>query len=612
MNQPIATTDSLRSLITGLGDPLLDKSASVMYGHTFLTDLQLLNSYRNTWLAKKIVNIPALDALRKWREWQADQKDITLIETEERRLGLKLKLLQAKTLARLWGGACIYIGDGGDASKEFVPESIAKGGLKYLTVMSRREMVAGELEVDPTLEQYGQPKAYQVANATTFLDIHPSRLVLQVGDAHPDPWNMLTNVGWGDSVLQAVWTAVTNADATAANIASLVFEANVDVYKVPELMEHLANAQYRGKLIDKFTLANIGKSVSKALITDADEEYDRKQISFSALPDVLQQFLIIVSGAADIPLTRLLGQSPSGLSSTGEHDMKNYYDRVSSIQTLEIGPAMHRLDEALIRSALGKRPEEIFYTWAPLEQMSEKEQAEIGKLHAETANILMTTGLFAPEEMREVVGNQLVEDGFYPGLADLLKENGDTLPEFDLERRATEAGVKALENPQPDPNAPPTNDAAPRTLYLRRDVVNADEIIKWFKDQGVPEVYAPESLHVTIIYSKTPVDWMKMGQPWEARLEVPEGGPRLLEKFGDAGDVLVQLFASSELQWRHALAKEIGATSDFPEYQPHISISLRAGEVDLVNLKPYQGPIVLGPEVYEEVSENWRAKVETD
>ncbi|MDT9693909.1 DUF1073 domain-containing protein, partial [Streptomyces sp. P9(2023)] len=120
-------------------------------------------------------------------------------------------------LARLWGGAVIYIGDGGDATQEFDPESIGKGGLKYLTVMGRREIVAGELEIDPTLESYGLPKAYQVANSTDFLDIHPSRLVIQIGEAHPDPWNALTNTGWGDSVLQSVWTAITNADATAAN-----------------------------------------------------------------------------------------------------------------------------------------------------------------------------------------------------------------------------------------------------------------------------------------------------------------------------------------------------------------------------------------------------------
>lgn len=606
--------DSLRSFVTGLGDPLRDKSSSLFYADRFLSDSELQASYRNTWLAKKIVNIPALDALRKWRAWQADQKQITLLEAEEKRLGLQQKVLQCKTLARLWGGAAIFIGTNDrDPSQPLEIDNISKGGLTYLTVMSRREVVAGGLEQDPMSEFYGLPASYQVTNGRTFADIHPSRLVLQIGEPHPDPWNVIGgHVGWGDSVLQACFSAIQNADSTAANIASLVFEANVDVFAVPNLMEHMSNQKYRDKLLERFTLAAMGKSVTKSLIRDTEEEYERKQVAFSALPDVLQQFLIIVSGAADIPLTRLLGQSPSGLSSTGEHDMKNYYDRVTSIQSLEIQPALHRLDECLIRSALGNRPEELFYTWTPLEQMSEKEQADIGKVHAETAEVLSRTGLFMSEELREVVGNQLVESGLYPGLGDLLQANGNELPEFDLERRAQEASVTALENPEP--NNQPTQDAEPRTLYMRRDVLNAAEIAKWYKDQGIQDVYAPETMHVTILYSKQPVDWMKLGQPWEARLEIPEGGPRLMEKFGPEGDVLVLLFKSRELDWRHEQALELGASSDHAEYQSHISISLRASEIDLVNVKPWQGPILLGPEVFEEIDMdgNWKEKVQTD
>lgn len=613
----LPTADSLRSLITGLGDPALDKAAGLGYANGTLSDLQLHAAYRNTWLAKKIVNIPALDALRKWRMWQADQQHITAIEAEERRLGLQTKLLQCKTLARLWGGACLYIGDGRPADQPLEPGGIKKGGIKYLTVMSRREMIAGELEQDPELEHYGHPQKYTITNGRTFADIHPSRLVVQIGDMHPDPWNASgTALGWGDSVLQSVYTSILNADSTAANIASLVFEANVDVFKIPGLMEHMATAAYRNKLLDRFTLANIGKSITKSLLTDSEEEYDRKTIAFSGLPDVLQQFLIIVSGAADIPLTRLLGQSPAGLSSTGEHDMKNYYDRVTSIQTLEIQPAMSLLDDALIQSALGSRPAEIFYSWTPLEQMSEKERAEIGKAHAEAANILVMTGLFMPEEMREVVGNQLVEDGFYPGLGDLLKANGNDIPEFDLEMRAKEATTQQQEKVAKEPvqKPKPTADATPRTLYMRRDVENADDIIRWFKDQGVPEVYAATSMHVTVAYSKKPVDWMKVGEPWEARLTVPEGGPRLMEKFGPEADVLVLLFKSRELDWRHQQVLDAGGSYDWGDYQSHISITLRGGEVDLINVKPWQGPIVLGPEVFEEidVGGDWRKKVEAE
>ncbi|MDG4813797.1 hypothetical protein P8629_12385, partial [Hydrogenovibrio sp. 3SP14C1] len=84
--------------------------------------------------------------------------------------------------------------------------------------------------------------------------------------------------------------------------------------------------------------------------------------------------------------------------------------------------------------------------------------------------------------------------------------------------RSAEARVNGLENPQPVIAPNRFGDAAPRTLYLRRDVENASDIIKWYKDQGVPEVYAPEALHVTIPYTKTPIDWTKMGQAWEASL----------------------------------------------------------------------------------------------
>lgn len=424
--------DSLRSLITSLGDPYSDKSASVFYAPRVLSDQQLHDAYRGSWLPKKIVNIPAFDATRKWRSWQADQKDITRIEKLERKFGVQQKIMRAKVLARLWGGAAIFIGTNQDAATPLDPASLGKDGVKYLTVLSRREVVARELDQDPASPYYGRPVGYTVTNGRTFIDIHPSRLVIQIGDETPDPWIAAgTSMGWGDSILQSVYTAIQNSDGTAANIASMVFEANVDIYKINGLMEHLGNANYRQRLLDRFSLAQIGKGVSRALLTDTEEEYDRKQIAFTGLPDVLQQFLLICSGASDIPITRLMGQSPAGLSSTGEHDMKNYHDRVKSIQTLELEPAMSVLDDALLVSALGKRPEELYYTWCELEQTSDSERAGNAKTMAETAAVLTGTGLFTPEELRKVVGNQMIEQGIYPGLAEAMAESEQD-PNFDM------------------------------------------------------------------------------------------------------------------------------------------------------------------------------------
>lgn len=605
----LTTNDSLRSLTSGMGDPLHDKAAGVFHQDRILSDLQLMSSYRNSWIAGKIVDIPATDALRKGRDWQASQDDITKIEREEKRLGLWRKMLECKIKARLWGGAAVVIGtaDGSDYSKPFEFEKVKKGGIAYLTVMTRRELSAGALTTDVGSEFYAKPEFYTAAGLNNaFVQIHPSRLIVQYGSPHPDAWLAGGSAyGWADSTLQRVYDTMMNADSTSANVASLVFEANVDSFGIPDLMEKLSSAEYEQRLLNRLTLAKVGKSVTKSLVHDTEETYQRHTINFSGLPDVVKTSLLVASGASYIPLTRFLGQSPSGLSSTGEGDMKNYHEWIASIQTMEIEPAMYRFDEALIRSALGDRPEEIYYTWTPLEQVNEKDQAEIGLKSAQTAEILTRTGLFDQEELREAVSNQLIENGFYPGLADTMKAT----PDFNLGQN--EPTPPATAKPAPV-GVPVTADAAPMTLYMRRDVLNAAEIGEWYRSQGVKKVYAPESMHVTVVYSKKPIDWMKFGEPWEATLEIKEGGPRINEKFGDAGDVLVLQFAGRELNWRHEQAKDLGGSFDFDEYQPHISITLESGDVDLKTLKPWTGKIILGPEIYEEVKEgDWRKSVVT-
>lgn len=451
-------TDSIRSLVAGLGDPTRDKAAAAYYGCQYITDEQLLNAFRSGWLAKKIVTIPAQDATRKGREWQATTDQIELIEAEEKRLGFWGKLYDVQVKARLWGGAAILIGTGdSDPSQPLEPESVGKGGIKYLTVLSRREIVAGQIDQDALSESYGRPRDYQVTGSVNMATIHPSRLAVFVGAPHADPLMVSgPNHGWGDSVIESVYEAMRNADTTAANIASLVFEANVDVFRIPEFMHGLADPNYEQRLLNRFALAATAKSINRALILDKDEEYDRKQITFASLPEIMQSFLQMVAGAADIPVTRLLGQSPAGMSATGESDMKNYHDRIQSMQAMEITPAIWRLDECLIRSALGSRPPEIFYSWAPLEQMSEKELAEIGKSNADTAAVLVNTGLFTPEELRKVVTSQMIESSFYPGLDQAVEETGgeweaELEANKEQERLAAEAALEAARNPKPDP-----------------------------------------------------------------------------------------------------------------------------------------------------------------
>jgi phage-related protein (TIGR01555 family) len=591
--------DSLTNLVANLGTSR-DKAASSGYVLSLLTDAELLAAYRTAWLPRKIIEIPAFDSVRAWRDWQADDKQIEAIEAEEKRLNVKGKVLEARTKARLWGGAAIMLGTGdANLAEPLDLERIGKAGLRYLTVLTRRQITAGETDRDPQSETYGRPGMYQLtAGNQAQIDIHPSRLVIFHGAAQPDEEFANTQLGWGDSVLQSTLDAIKQADATAANIASLVFEAKIDIIRVPNFMANLADAGYRAKLIERYTLAATAKGINGTLMLDKEEEYETKTANFGTLPDVLDRFMQIASGAADIPMTRLFGQSPAGMNATGESDLRNYYDRLSAMQELEMEPAMARMDEALIRSAVGSRPADVYFEWAPLWGMSEKEQAEVFKMKADAGRALAgsSAGTLMPvEALSDALVNTFIEDGSLPGLEAAIDEYGK-LSEQEEDPQGIEAAATMAASQQRGQK--PTADAAPRTLYVSRKVTNAAEIIAWAKGQGFTDI--EPDLHVTIAYSTTPVDWFAVGTSWSEKLDIAAGGPRQMERLGPDGEYIALLITANELVWRNREIREAGASWDWPEYQPHISIQV-GGDIDLSKVEPYQGRIVLGPEVFEEV-----------
>jgi len=409
--------DTLTNLVAGLFTGK-DKLAHDRFGLVPQDRGQLDAAYRGDWIARKVIDVPPFDMTREWRRWHAAPDQIAAIEAEEARLDVRRKVARALRLARLYGGAALVLGAGdGDPAQPLPP--LGRGALRYLHVMHRWEISPGEIDRDVLSPGFGEPGWYQVASASRLgagrggVRLHPSRVVRLVGAELPDGAG---TDGWGDSVLQAVMDAIRQAGLAAQGVATLIHEAKLDVIRIPQLTQNLAQADYAERLVERFTLANTMKGLVNALVIDKEEEWDRKQLSFAQLPEIMQQYLQIAAGAADIPATRLLGQAPAGLNATGEGDIRNYYDRIAAEQRVTLGPALRRLDEALILSALGSRPAEIRSEWAPLWQLGAGEAAAIGKTKAETSSLYAASGLIPAEGLARAVRNQVVEDGTYPGI----------------------------------------------------------------------------------------------------------------------------------------------------------------------------------------------------
>lgn len=397
-----------------------------------IDDAKLEAMYRGDWLSRKVVDAPIKDIFRPWRTWKAEADLITAIEEAEKRHKIRAKLALAMLFDRLYGGGVIVIGaNNSHPMMPLMPEHIGKGGLKYLTVLRRRDIQAGDIDNDPFSPGYGEPKWYTLLGQSGSVQIHASRVIRFASIMRPD--FEMNPERWGDSILQIVNDALHNAGLSQTGVAELIHEAKVDIVRLSGLSETLSTEEGTAALTKRFQAMGLLKSINNTTVLDKDDEWDRHQTTWAGLPDIIMTFLNIVSGASDIPVTRLLGSSAKGLNATGEGDARNYYDFLDGIRADTLRPALERLDELLWRDATGAVPKDVFFEFAPLWQMTAKEKADLAKTKAETAQVHARLGLLPEEPLARGLANQLIEDGVYPGfeteMAELLASGADIVPE---------------------------------------------------------------------------------------------------------------------------------------------------------------------------------------
>ena len=144
-----------------------------------------------------------------------------------------------------------------------------------------------------------------------------------------------------------------------------------------------------------------------------------------------------------------------------------------------------------------------------------------------------------------------------------------------------------------------------RPTYAQRKVLNAQAIIDWAKSQGFEKTLPAEDMHVTIAYSKTAMDPLAVGNqsPAYQKGVITGKAGREVAPLGDEGAIVLK-FASPVLSTRWAQFNKAGASWDYEGYQPHVTITYDAGDVDLSKVQPYLGPIELGPELVEALDDS--------
>ena len=379
-----------------------DKSQYTTYaGATIIDDGTLLEMYLGDGLASRIIDIVADDMTREWI-WIEGEKQRKPINNVLEALNAEEAFNTAIKWQRLYGGSLIIIGalDGRSIELPLYEKSIRN--IEYLKVVDRTcvDIANSVFDLDPTSPTYGKILKYNVRyyiqNEMVDVFIHYTRVLEFRNDPVPvGKYNGLNQDirYWGISSLQKINEAIRDLGGITQSIVNILYDFTFGVYKMEGLAQLIASdstGDVTSKLVTRLNAINTSKSIINAAILDKEEDYTKEYTTLAGLPEMVDRFMLQLSGSTGIPVTRLYGRSPAGLNATGESDTRQFFDLIEAQQRNRLMPPIRKLVN-LICAWKGIDPDSVEITFNSLYQLTEEEKAKIAKTEAETEEIRIRT-----------------------------------------------------------------------------------------------------------------------------------------------------------------------------------------------------------------------------
>lgn len=382
-----------------------------------------------------IIEIPEMDdpdAMRDLKEAMTNNNDLDVAK-------------DVATWARLFGGAGLISVTNQDPSTPFRPDSVKQGAPLAFVAADRWELTMSGLalgldSISPKVDrvvraQYGF--LYPEADFMYYsIPMDPTRVTRMLGQTAPSMVRQKLQ-GWALSELEQCVREI-NTFIKLQNLCfELVDEAKVDVYKINKFNTLLGSAQGLAQAKLRIGLSNMIKNYQSAVIMDKEDEYEQKQIAFSGLAQLFQEFRVNLCAALRFPMNKLFGQSATGFSS-GEDSMENY----NAMIEVEVRDRMLRV----VRTIVGLRCRQLFgyeprfeVKFHPLRVLNGIDEQVVKTAKVDNALKLYDRMLLTAQETDET----LRKEGII--IIDTAVSRGEVEPisPLDLQKQETEASVKA-------------------------------------------------------------------------------------------------------------------------------------------------------------------------
>lgn len=300
----------------------------------------------------------------------------------------------------MFGVAHIYIDTGarGDelAKPLFLdPRKITKGSLKGLRVVDPTWVYPAMYNTRwPLQEGFYKPQAWFVMGDT----VHESRFMDIVSRPVPDILKPSYNFG-GLSLTQLMEDYVTDWRDAKKNVIKLLRTLRMRGLKT----DMDARLQSPGEFDKRIKLFTQYQDNFGIWAYDKEEELTHQQTSLSELSNLLSNYQDQLCMPARITNLKLLGNAPAGLNASGDSELATWHETVSGYQDGDMRRPLENIFKIIQLSEFGEINDDIYFEFRPLDEISEKERADIAKVRVETVAVAADSQLVSSEEAREAL-----------------------------------------------------------------------------------------------------------------------------------------------------------------------------------------------------------------
>jgi len=469
-----ATFDGWKNILTGLGIAGKDKRVAGVAHYERMLKNEAEETYAADDIAQKIVDMLPEEMVREGFNIKYDGNNFPNLETDIiniiDELEIMPKLEEGIRWGRLYGGSGTIIGiqDGAEPFEPVNLDNIER--ITFLNNLDRWELHRLNIQNDPTLPKFGMPDSYRIQptlGGNTIENVHCSRILRWDGAKLPRRL-FIQNDYWNESVLTRPLNAISNVNQSYDAVATLLQDFAQAVFKIKNLTEMIAMG--KDDLVQKrLALVDRTRSVLNAIVIEEDEEFDRKVTSLTGVPEVLKMLVQRLVMATEMPHTKLMGESPSGLGATGESEINDWYDYVSRKQETDLKPNLTYLVKLILLSkngpTKGVEPKNWRIEFKPLKQQSQKQVSEVRKLTAETDKIYLDAGVLMPDE---VANSRFGGDEFSHETKIDKKLRQEPEGEVDIEVSEPDGTNNTISRPNGDPD---DDDVTRRTDGKKKDII---------------------------------------------------------------------------------------------------------------------------------------------